>query len=217
MEMSFDEALDRCMPLVKRLARKYAPMRSNSSVTFDDLVQEGKIALWKTLRRYNPEKGNLEAYARVWIEGAMKKCLSGARNIALPDHFERNLRKTDPEKLNQYDTLSLEMKIHTGDDGICTLSDTIPGSYGNPASLLARKEIYRAFKAAAAKLPKRQAQVIYLLYLRPAMPALTLDAVGKIMGISGEAARQLRNSALKNLRKSLRIVLDKPEEVNNEI
>jgi RNA polymerase sigma-B factor len=67
------EALEESMvrrfaPLTRRLARKY----SWRGCDFEDFMQVASIALVKAMRRFDPERGPFESYAKVTIEGDLK-------------------------------------------------------------------------------------------------------------------------------------------------
>src|SRR3954454_6150855 len=65
-----DDLVERYLPLVKRLARRY----SYTSEPLDDLSQVGAIALLKAIDRYQPGKGSsFRAYAVPTIVGEMRR------------------------------------------------------------------------------------------------------------------------------------------------
>lgn len=65
-----DELVDRYLPLVRRLARRY----SYTSEPLDDLCQVGAMALCKAIDRYHPGAGaSFKAYAVPTILGELKR------------------------------------------------------------------------------------------------------------------------------------------------
>ncbi|OPX27282.1 MAG: hypothetical protein B1H05_00925 [Candidatus Cloacimonas sp. 4484_140] len=68
------------LPLVKSIASKY----SNSSVPFEDLVQEGTIGLWKAWQRYDESRGaKFSTYASYWIKKRILDAISKDRKNSL--------------------------------------------------------------------------------------------------------------------------------------
>src|SRR3954454_109300 len=65
-----DDLVERYLPLVKRLARRY----SYTSEPLDDLSQVGAIALLKAIDRFRPDRGSsFRAYAVPTIVGEMRR------------------------------------------------------------------------------------------------------------------------------------------------
>lgn len=65
-----DELTERCMPLVRSIARRYAASRE----PFEDLVQAGSVGLVKAIDRYDPATGNrFVSYAIPTIQGEIRR------------------------------------------------------------------------------------------------------------------------------------------------
>ena len=78
------------LPLVRRLARKYA----GRGEQFDDLVQVGSIGLIKAVDRFQLERDvDLASYAIPTIDGEIKRHL---RDRAWPIRIPRRLQELDP-------------------------------------------------------------------------------------------------------------------------
>lgn len=59
--------------LSKKWARQFASRMSLGRHMVDDLSQEAAIACLRAAKRYRPEKGSLENYARLWAFALMQK------------------------------------------------------------------------------------------------------------------------------------------------
>lgn len=60
-----------------RLIRHLAARFVGRGVAFDDLMQEGRIALWLAVGRWRADGGaNLWTYARRWVLASMMRCAS---------------------------------------------------------------------------------------------------------------------------------------------
>jgi RNA polymerase sigma-B factor len=86
-----DELVERYLPLVKRLAKRYA----HTSEPLDDLCQVGAIALVRALDRYEPGKGaSLKAYVVPTILGEMRRHF---RDTGWSVHIPRALQESARE------------------------------------------------------------------------------------------------------------------------
>ncbi len=62
--------------LVHRVAQKYKQYCNNTSITYEDLVQEGAIGLITARRKFNPSLGNrFSTYATYWIRAMITRLL----------------------------------------------------------------------------------------------------------------------------------------------
>jgi len=63
-----DELIQQNMPLVISIANSFKP---KNSTELNDLIDAGRIGLWKALRKYDPDKGKLSTYSWRPIQWAM--------------------------------------------------------------------------------------------------------------------------------------------------
>lgn len=96
-----EEAIDRLLRcnlrLVAKIAMRYLPHARH--LTFDDLLQEGRIGLFKAIERFDRNcQGRLSTYAVWWIRQSIQRALADQdRMIRLPVHVVDQLyrlRKT---------------------------------------------------------------------------------------------------------------------------
>jgi RNA polymerase sigma-B factor len=86
-ERAHAELVDRHMPLVRQLARRYA----YTSEPLDDLVQVGSVGLLHALARYDPRVGSsFKAYAVPTILGELRRHF---RDAAWSVHLPRSLQE----------------------------------------------------------------------------------------------------------------------------
>jgi RNA polymerase sigma-B factor len=86
-ERAYAELVDRHMPLVRQLARRYA----YTSEPLDDLVQVGSVGLLHALSRYDPRVGSsFKAYAVPTILGELRRHF---RDAAWSVHLPRSLQE----------------------------------------------------------------------------------------------------------------------------
>jgi RNA polymerase primary sigma factor len=93
--------------------------------------------------------------------------------------------------------------IRVGDGGSCAISDLIADErVDDPASEVMRKQLREQLQAVLGGLSDRERQIIESRFSVTGEPRLTLDEVGKRLGLSGERVRQLERRAMRSLRKT---------------
>ena len=86
---SRDAAIARYLPLVRRVARRYA----DAPEPFEDLVQAGVVGLIAAVDRYDPSRGvALGALAAPWIEGEIRRHLRDRTPAVRPPRRLQELR-----------------------------------------------------------------------------------------------------------------------------
>lgn len=87
--------------MVVNIAKGYA-FGNTSSLTFDDLIQEGNIGLMTAVRKYDYKKGfRFSTYAYSWINQAISRALSDkGRTIRIPVHTHEKVLKYRREVRN---------------------------------------------------------------------------------------------------------------------
>ncbi|MBI2154363.1 MAG: sigma-70 family RNA polymerase sigma factor [Candidatus Rokubacteria bacterium] len=186
--------------LVFAIARRYR----NRGLPLPDLIAEGNLGLLRAVRKFRPDKGTrFSTYATWWIRQAVVRALANqARIIRLPVHVElllgRYVKERErltqqlgrppsleevarsleipPEQLAELEEirqrpLSLETPVGEGKG---TLRDVVPDTATPSTGPLGA-------------------------FLREEEP-LTLEAVGRRLGLSRERVRQIEGAGLKKLR-----------------
>lgn len=89
MEEENVEAINRFTEANLRLVAYFAQKYTGRGLPWDDLIQEGNIALGNAVRGFDHKKGyKFSTYASGWIQNAMKKALDKqVRAIRLPDNI----------------------------------------------------------------------------------------------------------------------------------
>lgn len=83
--------------LVLRIARKYARVCREASLSLEDLVQEGNIGLMTAARRFDYRKGyRFSTYALYWIHQAISRAVADkGRMIRLPVYVTETLNRVN--------------------------------------------------------------------------------------------------------------------------
>lgn len=226
-------AKDRLVVSNLRLVVSIANSYKGMGLPLADLVNEGNIGLMKAVDKYDPEKGRLSTYATWWIKQAIRRALSNqSRTIRLPVHMVEKVarvrrtvdslsialnRPPNPTEIaescglnvDQVDrclatsgyTTSLNATVH-GED--IEVGDSIPDpSAIDPAENCERTQRFHLLSETLEVLNPRERAIISARFGLGMDTAVTLEHIGKQLGVTRERIRQLEAAALKKLRKQI--------------
>jgi RNA polymerase sigma factor (sigma-70 family) len=212
--------------LVVQLARRYR----NRGLPLADLIEEGNLALLHAVQKFDPARGvRFSTYATWWIrQGIVRALANQARTIRLPVHMELLLSRyrkahTDlTQELGRAPTVdevaarlgepaaklerlaalrqrpvSLETPVRADRSG--TLGELVrdPSTESALATLL-RERV--DLQDVLQDLPDRERRVVTLRFGVAGEPPLSLEAIGRELGLTRERVRQLEAAALRRLR-----------------
>ena len=155
-------------------------------VDFDDLVQCGYPAMVAAVDTYDPESGSFSTWLMYHLQTEFAEA-TGYRT-----------KRGRNEPLN--DAFSLDKPL--GDDGDGGLfGDLIPDQRATATMESIeereyRKQLHEALEKALSEIPENYSDVLRLRYYQ----GMTLEDVGKTLGISGEHARQREGEGIRKLR-----------------
>ena len=164
--------------MVVNIARQYL----SPGVEMLDLIQEGNIGLIQAVDKFDPNMGNrLNTLAFYWIN----------------KHIQRFL---DNEP---HDLVSLDMEINDG-AAILLLSDTIADqgtilggqTIQHIETVMEREEMQSKVRKMLSRLPKREREVIRLLYGLDNYPVLSRKEIAQIIGVREEQVSRIKTRAL---------------------
>lgn len=176
--------------MVVNIARQY----QRPGVEMLDLIQEGNIGLIKAVDMFDPAQGNrLSTLAFYWIN----------------KHIQRFLNH-EPD-----DLVSLDMEITDG-AAILLLSDTIEdkgtilGGQTIPHidAVMEHEEMQRQVREMLSRLPRREREVLRLLYGLDNYPVLSRNEVAQIIGVSLQYISRIRIDTLRRLKKMAETIPD---------
>ncbi len=213
--------------LVVSIAREYA----GRGVPLLDLIQEGSIGLLAAARNFDyTQDCKFSTYATKWIrQGVNRSVLNHAGVIRVPLHTMEKMRKllavksaleqasgeeataellaekTDipTEKVRQYLSLLPQvcsLDTPAGEDA--TLQQLLEDLQSpQPYEALVRQELNHTLQRLLGLLTERQQQVLRMHFGMDDGTCLSLEEIGKKLGISKERARQIKQTALEKLQK----------------
>jgi RNA polymerase sigma factor (sigma-70 family) len=164
--------------MVVNIARQYL----RPGVELLDLIQEGNIGLITAVDKFDPNMGNrLTTLAFYWINKQMQRFLNNE-----PD-----------------DLVSLDMEIYDGSETLLlrdTIADqgTILGgqTIQHIDAVMEREEMQSKVREMLSRLPKREREVIRLLYGLDNYPVLSRKEVAQIIGVREEQVSRIKTRAL---------------------
>lgn len=203
------------MGLVKSIANKYTHKHELESFDFDDLVQEGVIALMHAIDTYDPASGyTFSTYATRVITNTMsREVIEKDSMIRLPEVFaiKRYNQKRKGEQVVAVPRASVRLEQHVGGQkaqmrGMTeTVADTIRDRQPSSHALVGFSESSTTiYQKIIEHLEPREATVVMLHFGLCADGAEhDLATIGRMLHVSRERIRQTRNKAFEKLRPHL--------------
>lgn len=184
---ALDRLIEKNLKFVVAIARGY----QGKGLDMDDLISEGNMGLMKAAAKFDATRGTrFVNYAVVYVRQNIEKALKR----------ESDAQRVESRKDGQTRSIDAPLGSKTGVSLLSVLAD------GN--AVLADKRVYdgnmaTAFERAMASLEGREHQVISLYYGLED-EALTMAEIADAMQLRRERVRQIRDHALRRLKKNYR-------------
>lgn len=176
-----DKLIKSNLKFVASVARNYQGL----GLSYSDLIAEGNYGLMKSMDKFDYQKGyKTISYSVWWIKQAILEALkerNGIEGESLPQDYEK---QTDLES-NNYDT-----------------NETIDDIYVDYDSTenYRTEEIKKTIYSLIGCLNEREQIVISDYFGLNAEEGITLEEIGRNLGLTKERVRQIKEKALKKLR-----------------
>jgi len=224
-----EEDIQKMMPYIKVIANRY----KNLGVPFEDLVQEGIIGVIKARNHFNPKKKvNFSAYCIFWIKQSLLDAISKQGKIIQYPFGKINLhrkirevkdiyintfhREPSNEEIKKELQLSEEEFFNTIKTSIpiVSIDNKIDEDENETFEVLLRskdgienevdkKDLIISINEALKKLNEREKFIIENFFGLNKKNKLGLEEIGEILKLTRERCRQIKNEALKKMKKEI--------------
>jgi RNA polymerase primary sigma factor len=210
------------LKFVVTIARQYI----GQGMPLEDLVSEGNLGIIKAIEHFNPQQGTkFLTYASWWIRQAILYALAEQnRQVRLPANRigilqqykktvttmeqELNREVSSDEVLTEMGVESTDLvrqssvSYHTEVNEGTFLLDLLPNPDGeSPDAAILQESVKQEIRYALSLIPKRERVILEMYYGFDSPRSFTLEEIGEKLKLTRERIRQLRNKAIKDLRR----------------
>jgi RNA polymerase primary sigma factor len=210
------------LKFVISVARQYV----GQGIPLEDLIAEGNLGILKAIDRFDPDQGTkFLTYAAWWIRQSILFALAEhnrqirlpANRIGILQQYNKAIMQMEQELNREVSSgevlaeLGLEaedlvrqssVSYHTIIDEGTMLIDLLPNPDGeSPDAALLKDALKQEIRHVLALIPTRERTILKMYYGFDAQRTYTLEEIGEKLGLTRERIRQLRNKAIKDLRR----------------
>lgn len=180
---------------VVTMAKQYA----GRGVAMDDLISEGNMAMVDASRKFDPSLGKrFVSYAAPFIRHAMEKAIEEQAGLYRIPRNEAT-RETKKRKM----PVSIDEPIPVGSANAFNLLSVLVNKNVRRVDVdLENEETRDTLKKALESLDDRERQVVDRYFGLSDQP-LTMAEIGNEMGLKRERVRQIRDKAIRKMKKAL--------------
>lgn len=203
-----DQLVASNMRFVLQVALNY----KNSSVSMSDLLSEGAIGLMHAIERFDYTLGQkFITYAVYWIKSYINTAMNKHKNMihipanrviqvskALQSSSDGSALDKEAEAIMQINSAKVSLDAKIGDDSKNTFADILSNSKDD---IKLESDVSSLVEGLTACLPEKEKHVLCESYGINTDKPHTLREIGSSMGYSHARIRQLRDQALRRIRK----------------
>lgn len=183
-ERALNRLVEANLRLVAHVAREY----QRQGLALDDLISEGNMGLVKAASKYDATRGlRFAGYAVVYIRRAIEKALERESSEKMLESRANGQKRSLDAPLGAKPNISLLSVLA---DGNAPLAD------GRAYSNALEEQAERALRS----LNERETQVV-MAYFGIGQEHLTMAEIAADMGLKRERVRQIRDRAVRRMRK----------------
>lgn len=184
------------LKFVVSLAHQYR----NHGLDEDDLISEGNIGMMHAARKYDGSKGTrFVIFAAPYIRRAMEEAIS--EQTAL---YKVPQKEATPSERKRSHPISMDQPVPVGSSNNFTLQSVIENNNSPRADESLNRQILNSeLRQGMNVLNERERKVINLLYGLNG-EHYTMAEAGEMTGLKRERVRQVRDKAIRKLKKRLR-------------
>lgn len=210
------KAREKLIKVNMRFVLKVAIQYRSCPIPLPDLVSEGAMGLVRAIESFDYSRGlKFISYAVWWIKAYITRAINEQGNlIRLPANQHLRVRKAlqearkgkelteDIRELIQIGQRGISFDSPLKSDSKATYSEVLADKHAaNPEADTEIQNVEELARALLSQLPDREAKVLAGIFGINQEAPQTLREVGESMNISHERVRQLRDQALRRIRK----------------
>ena len=193
---AISELVESNLRFVLSIANQY----KGNDVSYDDLVSEGNIGLMRAASRFSPYPGKrFVSFAAPIVRDSIEQFIekhSGLYKIPQGEKSQAESRRSHPA--------SIDAPIPAGSKNNFNLLNLIENTSASYADKqITKEDIEHRIQSIFTQLNERERRVMSLIY-GVGSDRHTMVEVGAIMNLNRERVRQIRDKALRKLRKARR-------------
>lgn len=184
------------LKFVITMARQYA----GRGLPFEDLISEGNIGMMQAAAKFSPDYGKrFVAYAAPFIRRSMEEAIESQTGLYKVPERERNSAEA-----KRREPLSFDAPIPAGSQTSFSLLSVVENTDSPRAdSHTELRSLSDELTGALRTLNEREQRIVRAIY-GIGQDHLTMAEIGEEMGLKRERVRQIRDKALRKLRKASR-------------